>query len=77
MDHDYIINSAIVAKECGCKHFHFVSSGNADINASMLYAHVKVKYKTTINIVYFNYLKMLHYYDYYIDYILGPSGGRA
>jgi len=41
VDHDYIVNSAKLAKEHGTKHFNLVSSGGANKNSMFLYMKVK------------------------------------
>ncbi len=41
MDYDYIVNSAKVAKQNGCKQFHLVSSSGADKNSFFLYTKTK------------------------------------
>ena len=42
VDHDYVLESAELAKAGGCKHFSLVSSQGANKNASMLYTRIKV-----------------------------------
>ena len=42
VDHDYVMSTARVAKEKGCRHFHLVSSSGADKNSWFLYPKVKV-----------------------------------
>jgi len=42
IDHDYVANSAQLAKKGGCSQFHLVSSGSANKNSSFLYARTKV-----------------------------------
>lgn len=41
VDHDYVVESAKLTKEGGCKHFHLVSSGGANKNSSFLYMKTK------------------------------------
>lgn len=41
VDHDYVVESAKLAKEGGCRHFHLVSSGRANKNSSFLYLKTK------------------------------------
>ncbi|CAD5124529.1 DgyrCDS12807 [Dimorphilus gyrociliatus] len=41
IDHDYVIESAKLAKEGGCKEFHYVSSAGADKNSMMFYLKTK------------------------------------
>jgi len=41
--HDYVLNVAQVAKECGCEQFHLVSSKGADKNSTFLYPQTKGK----------------------------------
>lgn len=41
VDHDYVVESAKLAKEGGCKHFHLVSSGGANKNSLFLYMKTK------------------------------------
>jgi len=40
--HDYIINSARLAKSGGCSQFHLVSAGGANKNSYFLPTRVKV-----------------------------------
>ncbi|KAK6472995.1 oxidoreductase HTATIP2 [Huso huso] len=42
VDHDYVLNSAKLAKAGGCSHFNLESSKGADITSSFLYLKVKV-----------------------------------
>uniref|UniRef100_A0A914W7G1 Protein HTATIP2 n=1 Tax=Plectus sambesii TaxID=2011161 RepID=A0A914W7G1_9BILA len=41
VDHDYIVNSAKVAKAAGCQHFSLISSKDANANSWFLYLKVK------------------------------------
>merc|ERR1712004_310481 len=41
VDHDYVMNSAQIAKATGLEQFHFVSSQGANANASLLYTKTK------------------------------------
>uniref|UniRef100_A0A914WA45 Protein HTATIP2 n=1 Tax=Plectus sambesii TaxID=2011161 RepID=A0A914WA45_9BILA len=41
VDHDYIVNSAKVAKAAGCQHFSLISSTGANPNSWFLYPKVK------------------------------------
>ncbi|KAK6472994.1 oxidoreductase HTATIP2-like [Huso huso] len=41
VDHDYVLNSAKLAKAGGCSHFNLESSKGADITSSFLYLKVK------------------------------------
>lgn len=41
VDHDYVVESAKLAKDGGVKHFHLVSSGGANKNSSFLYMKTK------------------------------------
>lgn len=41
VDHDYIVNTARLAKDSGCKEFHLVSSQGANANSWLLYTQVK------------------------------------
>lgn len=41
VDHDYVVETAKLAKEGGCKHFHLVSSGGANKNSFFLYPKTK------------------------------------
>ncbi|XP_076352567.1 protein HTATIP2-like isoform X1 [Tachypleus tridentatus] len=41
VDHDYVVNSAKVAKQHGCKHFIFVSSSGANHKSKILYHKTK------------------------------------
>lgn len=41
VDHDYVVETAKLSKEGGCKHFHLVSSGGANKNSSFLYMKTK------------------------------------
>jgi oxidoreductase len=44
IDHDYAVNVAKVAKECGCDQFHLVSSRGANKNSINFY----LKWKGTV-----------------------------
>lgn len=41
VDHDYVVETAKLTKEGGCKHFHLISSGGANKNSSFLYFKTK------------------------------------
>lgn len=41
VDHDYVVETAKLTKEGGCKHFHLISSGGANKNSSFLYMKTK------------------------------------
>ena len=41
VDHDYVVESAKLTKDGGCKHFHLISSGGANKNSSFLYFKTK------------------------------------
>jgi len=41
VDHDYVVETAKLAKQGGCKHFHLVTSGGANKNAFFLYPKTK------------------------------------
>ncbi len=41
VDHDYVVETAKLTKEGGCRHFHLVSSGGANKNSSFLYMKTK------------------------------------
>lgn len=41
VDHDYVVNSAKIAKSEGCQHFHLVSSQGANKDSSFLYPKTK------------------------------------
>jgi len=42
VDHDYVINSARIARSGGCSQFHLVSSMGANKDSFMLATRVKV-----------------------------------
>ena len=42
VDHDYVLSTARVANETGCRHFHLLSSSGADKNSWFLFPKVKV-----------------------------------
>jgi len=42
VDHDYVVNSAQLAKNNGCSQFHIISSVGANKDSSFLYAKTKV-----------------------------------
>ena len=42
VDHNYVVNTAKLAKDGGCKQFHLVSSTGANRNSSFLYPRTKV-----------------------------------
>jgi len=42
VDHDYVVNSARLAKDGGCSQFHVVSSVGANKDSSFLYNRTKV-----------------------------------
>ena len=42
VDHDYVVNSARLAKDGGCSQFHVISSRGANKDSSMLYMKTKV-----------------------------------
>ena len=41
VDFDYVVNSAKVAQQNGCKQFHMVSSSGANKNSYFLYPKIK------------------------------------
>lgn len=41
VDRDYVVNSARIAKECGCEHFEVVTAMGADKNSMILYNKTK------------------------------------
>lgn len=41
VDHDYVVETAKLAKEGGCQHFHLVTSGGANKNSFFLYPKTK------------------------------------
>lgn len=41
VDHDYVVETAKLTQEGGCKHFHLISSGGANKNSSFLYLKTK------------------------------------
>lgn len=41
VDHDYVLNVAKVAKECGCEEFHLVTTKAANKNSVIFGARVK------------------------------------
>lgn len=41
VDHDYVVETAKLAKQGGCQHFHLVSSGGANKNSYFLYPKTK------------------------------------
>ncbi|CAC5397276.1 HTATIP2 [Mytilus coruscus] len=58
VDHDYILNSAEVAKEKGCKHFTLVSSQGADKNANLLYTRIKGQVEEELKVMHFDRLSV-------------------
>lgn len=42
VDHDYVVNSAKVAKKMGCRHFCHVSATGADVNSWFDITRIKV-----------------------------------
>jgi len=42
VDHDYVVNSAQLARKGGCSQFHLVSSVGANKNSSFLYPRTKL-----------------------------------
>jgi len=42
VDHDFVINSAQLAKNGGCSQFHLISSVGANKDSSFLYTRAKV-----------------------------------
>jgi len=43
VDHDYVVNSAQLAKNGGCSQFHIISSVGANKDSSFLYVRAKVR----------------------------------
>jgi len=58
VDHDYVLNSARIAKDSGCSEFHLVSSTGANAKSSFLYPKTKGEVEEAI--------KKLEYSKYFI-----------
>lgn len=50
VDHDYVVNSARLAKAGGCSQFHVVSSGGANKNSSFLLTRTKVPISVAVKV---------------------------
>ncbi|KAK7098841.1 oxidoreductase HTATIP2-like [Littorina saxatilis] len=56
VDNDYVLNSASIAKDEGCKHFSLVSSMGADKNSSFLYPRTKGQVEEALKVMHFDRL---------------------
>lgn len=58
VDHDYVLESAELAKAGGCKHFSLVSSQGANKNASLLYTRIKGQVEEALKVIHFERLSI-------------------
>lgn len=49
VDFDYVVNSANILKDAGCKQFHLLTSKGSDPNSFFLYPATKVRYSVEVN----------------------------
>ena len=62
VDFDYVVNSAKVAQQNGCKQFHLVSSSGANKNSYFLYPKIKGLQIIFQNLnIYFNLIEIAFY----------------
>jgi len=60
VDHDYVVNSARLAKDGGCSQFHIISSIGANKDSSFLYTRTKVEISQSINQFYLFQTTCIH-----------------
>lgn len=60
VDHDYVVESAKLTKEGGCKHFHLVTSGGANKNSFFLYPKTKGEAEEDVSKLGFERLSIYH-----------------
>ncbi|ODN03467.1 Oxidoreductase HTATIP2 [Orchesella cincta] len=70
VDHDYVVQTAKLAKEGGCAHFHLVSSAGANKNAYFLYPKTKGEVEEELTEMNFSKLTI------YRPAVLLVDGGR-
>jgi len=70
VDHDYVVQTAKLAKEGGCAHFHLVSSAGANKNAYFLYPKTKGEVEEELTDMNFSKLTI------YRPAVLLVDGGR-
>ncbi|CAC5397281.1 HTATIP2 [Mytilus coruscus] len=58
VDHDYVVNSAAMAKSAGCKHFVFISSYGANKDSSFLYPKTKGEVEEDLKAISFDNLSI-------------------
>jgi len=58
VDHDYVVQTAKLAKDAGCRHFHLVTSAGANKNAFFLYPKTKGEVEEEISAMDFERLSI-------------------
>ena len=58
VDYDYVVNSAKILKEAGCKDYHLLSSQGANANSYFLYTEIKGKAEEALKALEFDRLSI-------------------